>query len=46
LDDEIRRRSSWTILPATAAAVFDDDPLTLWNRLAGTNVARNAADSL
>jgi putative transcriptional regulator len=39
LDDEIRRRGSWTILPGTAAAVFDDDPLTLWNRLAGTNVA-------
>lgn len=39
LDDEIERRGSWTILPATAGAVFDDDPRTLWNRLSGSNVA-------
>jgi putative transcriptional regulator len=39
LDDEIRRRGSWTILPATTGVVFDDDPQTLWDRLAGRNVA-------
>ena len=40
LDDEVRRRGAWTILPPSADAVFDADLGTLWNRLAGVNVAR------
>jgi len=39
LDDEIGRRGSWTVLTATAGAVFDESPGTLWDRLAGRNVA-------
>jgi putative transcriptional regulator len=41
LDDETRRRGAWTILPATAGAVFDAQPRTLWDRLAHSNFARS-----